>query len=681
LPAAVLVTGSTGFIGSQVTLRLVRDPNLSLAVIVRAPTQDEAVLRVKRAWWECPELSEAVGGKIKVFKGDLTQPQLGLTKEEYCWLLANVSHIIHCAADTTPNLALERLRQVNVEGTAHIIELAKGIQKNHDLGRLAFVSTAYVAGKRRGDICENDLSSDFGFSSLYEQTKYEAERLIQDEIGTLPITVFRPSLVVGDSETGEIKTFNTIYYMLKLYLMGRLRFAPTSAKMRLNIVPVDYVADAIAKLTFDERSVGFTLHLTAPDEEAPTAGELVDAVRTWAAQNMGLRLPKVRFIPISTGTLRSGLKLQSAVKPQDRNVGAILTLAPYFSQKQSFSRQNTDRLLGAYTPNWQQYLPNLLQYAVYYSFFHRSERTVHEQILFRLENKAKPVRYHEIEGNKVVDFDTVEVRQEMLRVAAALKGLGVKRGDVVAVVGNNCVRYLMVDVAIGLVGAASSPLYVTSPVADINRVLTETGAKALFVGAPNILKEVNAITKNIPIINFTRESPDVASDHVVSWESFLAKADAKDAPASSPAEFADVATIRYTYGSTGEPKGACLRHSSLRFIAEALASNFAWKTRTTKASYLSFLPLNHVAEGITAAYSPYFFPTTLDVYFLADYRNLPKALQLAKPSVVFSIPRFYEKLWTMIASSSLGRQYLSAEEGVLKEMLRKFLRSARWEGG
>lgn len=676
MTVVVFLTGGTGFIGAQVARPLVRQPDLRLVVLVRGGSQEEAVLRLKRAWWDWSELMKAIGGSVKVLRGDLVQPFLGLSIADYSWLTENISHIIHCAADTTPNFALEKLREINVQGTANVIELAKAAQQHHRFSRLSFVSTAYVAGKRRDTISETDLSSEFGFSSLYEQTKYESEQLINVAKNELPITVFRPSLVIGDSETGEIKTFNTIYHLLKLYLTGHLRVVPASSKLDLNIVPVNYVADAIATLTFNQAAAGLTLHLTAPKHKAPTAAELVDAVQRWAAQNMGIHLPKVRFVPVATRVFQGSLKLQNALKPSDKNINAMQTLAPYFSQNQIFSRQNTDRLLGTYSPDWRRYLPNLLQYAVYHSFFHRSERTVHEQILYRLESKNKPVRYHEINEDKVVDFKTDEVRREILQITVALKDLGVGRGDVVAVLGNNCLRYLMLDVATGLIGAISCPISVTTPLSEINRMLSETNAKVFFIGAPQVLNDIDAITQDIRVVNFNPTSHSETQGRVVSWENFLAKADAKVAHTFSPIDFQDIATIRYTYGSTGTPKGACLQHSNLRYVAEALASNFPWKTRTTKASYLSFLPMNHVAEGITATYSPYYIPTTLDVYFLADYRNLKKALLIAKPSVIFSIPRFYEKLWTTITESSLGQKYLATEEGMTKQILRKILRSA-----
>ena len=486
----------------------------------------------------------------------------------------------------------------------------------------------------------------------------------------LSVSVFRPSLIVGDSKTGAVKTFNTVYYMLKQYLTGHLRVVPASSGLKLNIVPVDYVADAVVNLTFNPQAEGLTFHLTAPTDKAPTAKELVTAVRGWAKQEMTLDLPKTQFIPTPPKAIRGFTQVQSRLNPNAKNSAhAYSTLSPYFSQNQVFSRENTDRLLGEYAFDWQDYLPRLLRYAVYYSFFHRSERTVHEQILYRLESKTKPIRYHEIFEGKMVDYDTEPVRLEMLQAAQALKAMGVGKGDVVAVIGPNCLRYLMLDVAVGLAGAVSCPIYPTSPVNEINQILTDAGAKVFFVGIPKIFEQMGNIKTDIPVINFGRQ---IQSDtKIISWERFLSKSIQSAAAQTVPVEFADLATIRFTYGSTGQPKGACLEHGNLRYIAESLASNFPWKTRTSKASYLSFLPMNHVAEGITATYSPYFIPAAMNFYYLEDYRNLPQALKMAKPTVLFAIPRFYEKLWGALASSSVGRQYLEAKNPRKKAYLRR----------
>jgi long-chain acyl-CoA synthetase len=673
LPADVFLTGGSGFLGTQIALRLIKQSDVEITVLIRAKTPLEAELRLKRVWWEIPQLYQNIGSRIKVLNGDLTKPHFNLSDEQYQSLIQKTTHIIHSAADTTPNLPIEQLRSINVTGTANILQLAREIHADHGLSRLAHVSTAYVAGKRGGSIGESDLSGEFGFSSIYEQTKFESEQLLTDAKRDLPVSVFRPSLIVGDSKTGAVKTFNTVYYLLKQYLTGHLRVVPASAGLKLNIVPVNYVAEAVVNLTFNPKAGGLTFHLTAPTDKAPSAKELVGAVRDWAKKEMNLNLPKIQFIPTPSSAIRGFMQVQSRINPHAKSSAqAYNTLAPYFSQNQDFQRENTDRLLGKYTLDWQDYLPRLLNYAVYYSFFHRSERTVHEQILYRLESKTKPIRYHEIVEGNLIDYDTETVRLEMLRAAEALKALDVGKGDVVAIIGPNCLRYLMIDVVVGLAGAVSCPIYPTSPVNEINQILTDANAKIFFVGIPQILAQTGNIKSDIPIINFGRQTQ--TDTKTINWTDFLSKAKPPTQPATSPIEFADLATIRFTYGSTGQSKGACLQHGNLRYVAESLASNFPWKTRTDKASYLSFLPMNHVAEGITATYSPYFIPSAMDFYYLEDYHNLPEALKIARPSVLFAIPRFYEKLWAAMASSSLGRQYLETTNPRKKAYLRRIVR-------
>lgn len=671
--AKVLLTGASGFLGTQIARRLITETDSQVTVLIRASSFGDAVLRLKRSWWDWPELYQNIGGRVQVLNGDLTKPRLNLSETQYSELSKSLTHIIHCAADTTPNLSIDKLRSINVDGTANLLTLARSIQADHGLSRFSHVSTAYVAGKRGGVISENCLSDVSGFSSLYEQTKYESEQLLADAKNFLPVSVFRPSLIVGDSKTGAVKTFNTVYYMLKQYLTGHLRLVPAASGLKLNLVPVDYVADAVTSLTFNPAAEGLTFHLTAPNEDAPTAKELVRFVQGWAKREMHLNLPKPLFVPVSPKAIRSLMRFQSQFGPSAKgSAHAYSTLAPYFSQNQTFNRQNTDRLLGKYTLQWQNYLPSLLSYAVYYCFFHRSERTVHEQILYRLDSKTKPIRYHEIVDGKVLDLDTSLVKQEMMQAAAALKTLGIQKGDVVAVIGGNSVRYLIIDVAVGLAGAVSCPLYPTSPVSEVNQILADANAKLFFVDNPKLLSQLGALKTGVSVINFSRQPGGDAG--VVSWETFLSKAQPQEAPVMAPVEFADLATIRFTYGSTGKSKGACLEHGNLRYVAESLASNFPWKTRNSKAHYLSFLPMNHVAEGITATYSPYYIATAMDFYYLDDFHNLPKALKLAKPTVLFAIPRFYEKLWSAMEATGVGRQYLTAKNSAKKALLRRLVR-------
>ena len=183
-------------------------------------------------------------------------------------MAGKVTHIIHTAADWRL-LPIEELRKTNVQGTANVIEFAK--QTTH-LERLSHISTAYVAGGATGTVSEEQLTDQYGFFTNYEQSKYEGEQLLQAAKTELPISVFRPSMVVCDSKTGAIKTFNTFYFPLRLYLTGRMRLMPVSRSLRINIVPVDYVAKAVVELTFEPKAAGKTFHTVAPYDSLPQLG-------------------------------------------------------------------------------------------------------------------------------------------------------------------------------------------------------------------------------------------------------------------------------------------------------------------------------------------------------------------------------------------------------------------------
>lgn len=674
----IFLTGSTGFVGTQIAKKIILETDDQIITIVRAESQENAILRLKRTFWEIKELKDQIGKRIIVLNGDLSAPQMNLPDSEYDFVVKNTTHIIHSAANVTPNLPLEELQKINVTGTANVIELAKRINADHELKKLSHISTAFVAGQREGIIGEDDITDTYGFSSVYEQTKYQSELLMNEAKSSLPVSIFRLGLVVGDSKTGEIKTFNTVYYMLKLYLTGHLRTAPISPSLKVFMVPVDYVADMVVKLTFDDRANGLNFHVTPPLEKAPTASELFQFVRAWAKQNMGLDMPKVIFAPSLGKTTASYLSLMSHFSSSaKKSKSALETLTPYFSQNKDFKRENTDRLMGKYNLNWEDFTGNLLQYGVRYSFFHRSERTVHEQILFRLQSETKPVTYHEVVNGKIITYETKKVKEEIFSAASAMKSMGVQKGDTVAIITPNTLRYLIVDVATGLLGAILSPIYLTTPISEIKKILTETKAKILFVGSIKFLEQITNAQITIPIVSLLKQPFNLQEcNQAVSWSEFLSNGGNAKVPAMAPVAFDDLATIRFTYGSTGDSKGACLEHGNLRYLGEAIATNFDWKARNSAIRYLSFLPLNHVAEGIGAAYSFYYVPAKLDFYYLEEYKSLQKALRMAKPIIFFTIPRFYEKLWAGILANPMGKRYIKSKKGLKKSVLRRAVRKS-----
>jgi long-chain acyl-CoA synthetase len=382
----VLLTGASGFHGTEVARRLLENTDCQLITLVRGRDASEAAARLSRAWWKRPEMTDLLGSRVRVACGDVAEPKLGLDDSRYSGLARSVTHIIHCAADLRLDGPIDELRRTNVGGTANVLVLAQSAHTDHGLSRLAHVSTAYVAGKMGGSVPEDSLTAEWGFKSPYEASKYEGESLVQAAKADLPVSVFRPGMVVGDSHTGEIKTFNTIYYPIRLYLTGHLKVLPCSSSNRVNIVPVNYIADAITHLTFVPGAAGSNFHLTAPAACLPRAGELIEFVQSWAKERFGISPRRPMFVPVAPEGAQNMLERLDGQK-KDR-LKTIASLLPYFSEDREFLRRNTDLMFGTYSMNWREVMAAILGYAVEMGFIRGLERTVQEPAGARLANPS-----------------------------------------------------------------------------------------------------------------------------------------------------------------------------------------------------------------------------------------------------------------------------------------------------
>ncbi len=665
----LFITGITGFLGTEIVSEIMKTTQDTVYGLVRAGSLTEANDRLFALWYRRPELTENLGSRIIPVLGDVTEKNLGLSAEDQDLLIHHTDYIIHTAALIGIRHTRKEFRDVNVTGTNRVLNLARRIQKDHPLKRFSHVSTAYVAGTRKGRIREDSLLSS-GFSSLYEQSKFEGERLAARARKEIPVSIFRPGQIVGDSRTGYVKNFNTLYYPLKLYLKQQMPVFPIRKSMRVNMVPVDYVAQAIVRLTYEEGAAGKTFHLTAPKEAQPTVGELMEAVRDWAWQKLRMHLKRPLFIPIPfLGKIGASYNMSPRRSDKKDIWTNLLSLAPYYTENKTFDTTNTRHFLGAYNLDWHTYLPNLLQYAADKNFLDDNSRTVFEQVRFCLERQHARIAYYDVTKEGVMresSASSVDARIE--RTLKALQAMGVGPGSRVALSGINTVAYFVLDAAIGLSGATSVPLYYTTPAGELDELLKKSGAGWFFIGDERILAHVSQMTYDKPMISFTENAALPKDSRLMTWEAFLALGDGKEADPVL-VSYQDIATIRYTSGTTGNSKSVAFTQGQLRWMAETMSSLLSFRSHTRPAAYLSFLPLSHVVEGILGAYTPYYFGAPLSIYFLNDFDMVAEMLPKVKPTIFFSVPRFYEKVWDQLAQNAIGSLYISTKSAALKKIL------------
>ena len=633
---AFFITGATGLLGTEVVEQLLATTDSIIRILVRAVSQAEAERRLHLLWWDDTLLSDAIGKRIIAVTGDITCEGLALHGNDSEQLLGDTTHVIHCAAETGIQKSKAVLWHINVEGTRNVVHLAKAMPH---LQRFTYISTAYVAGDQRGTIRE-EPSAATHFYSLYEQSKAEAERLVRQS--GLPLTVCRPGMIVGNSKTGRTRNFNTVYYVLKLMLQNKLGFLPVSSRQTVNVVPVDYVAQQVSVLTLHPQAQGKTFHLVAPPKELPRVGELIGEVRRWARQELHVGIRQPLCLPLSF--LRTvGKRYNTGEEAKTHSLMSNITaLMPYFLDDHIFERANTDALTGEYHLHWRDFLPTLLSFACRHNFMRITEKTIFEQAVVRRESSHHPITYYNISANGIEQVSGKQMNALVSRYAEQLRSIGVKPGTRIALMGYNSTELAAIDNAIGLVGATSVPIYYTTPPEEVDLLLRKSGASWFFAGdkdSPITLRVVNPVTS-----------------------------------AASPST--DLATIRYTSGTTGEPKGVMFSFPQLKWMGEILTNLLPWRERNSEMRYLSFLPMSHVVEGILAAYAPYCMLCKAKIYYLSDFQMLAQALPRVRPTVFFSVPRFYEKLWEQVEQNRLGQRYLHMSQGFLKTLTGRLLRWA-----
>lgn len=260
------LTGGTGFVGQELLRHLAATSMTRTYCLVREHEGRSAEQRLKRA---LAKVGVRDDERFVAVAGDVAQPELGISPERRASLARDVRTVIHAAADVRFNQSLESVSAVNVAGTRAMLELAQECRReNPDFSHFAYVSTAFVAGRRTGVLDAETWGHGCGFKNTYEQSKHEAEGLVREASRELPTVIFRPSIVLGAADGSGAKRRDLLYPLVMAFAHWPFPVIGQDAHVRVDFVPVDFVARAILYLGEATENHGRAFHLAAgPGED------------------------------------------------------------------------------------------------------------------------------------------------------------------------------------------------------------------------------------------------------------------------------------------------------------------------------------------------------------------------------------------------------------------------------
>jgi nucleoside-diphosphate-sugar epimerase len=254
----IFITGGTGMVGREIVSLLLERTDASVNLLIHENGSGAGKELILKTFFNSPAKSDYVE-RLNIFHGDITQPNLGLPDTEYQQLTRNITHVIHAAASTRFDLPLREARRINVNGTENAAKFALDCHHGPHFG---FISTAYVSGKRTGEIKETELEHDAGFVNSYEQSKCEAELALRKFSGKVPISVYRLSTVIGDSRTGAVSHFIAPHQAIRIMYLGLGAMTPGTPGYEVDLIASDYAADTIFRLYWENFVPGSVFHIT-----------------------------------------------------------------------------------------------------------------------------------------------------------------------------------------------------------------------------------------------------------------------------------------------------------------------------------------------------------------------------------------------------------------------------------
>lgn len=345
----IFLTGFPGFLAHYLVDRLARrQPKAEFVFLIEERLRAKAELSIDQQDRKTPGFAD----RTRLLSGDITVgPHLGLSEEDL-EIAQEADEIWHLAAIYNLAIELPLAYRVNVTGTCNLLDFC---ESTPDLKRFNYISTCYVAGWRTGHILESELDCGQTFKNNYESTKCWAEIEVRRRLDRISTTIFRPGIVVGDSQTGETDKYDGPYYLMRA-LLRLPQWVPVPhvgrGDARINLTPIDYTVDAMAHISADERAAGKTFHLADPNPYS--SGELVNEIA---------HLTGHTTLPVSIPEA-AAQKMMSFKALQELAEIPAETLV-YFNHPATFDTSNTEEFLadsGLACPDFMSYLPVLVEY-------------------------------------------------------------------------------------------------------------------------------------------------------------------------------------------------------------------------------------------------------------------------------------------------------------------------------
>jgi thioester reductase-like protein len=268
----LLLTGfPSSFVARKLLPRLLsRGPADRVKCLVPEGSLDKAAEHLR-------ELDKERSGRIEIVKGDTAAMDFGMAGPAFVELARSVNVVHHCAAAAHAGVSREVAERLNVGGAGEIVDLA--LASDGHVERVVHWSSALLCGKRNGRVLESELVAPPGSRGVVDETRFRAEILMREAMSSLPITILRPSIVVGDSKTGEIDRMEGPYLLILLMLSSPVDLRvplPGRGDQPLHLVPIDYVVDAGVAISRDPRSRGRTFHIV--DEQPLTVRRVFELI-------------------------------------------------------------------------------------------------------------------------------------------------------------------------------------------------------------------------------------------------------------------------------------------------------------------------------------------------------------------------------------------------------------------